>query len=84
MFRGATVIAIVALQESYCSKSKKKNGDGEAVGRSFWGEQWLFSPKNRFSQPTGDALRFELLLTNFIEFNKNTRLLSSNIYIFYI
>ena len=42
--------------ESYCSKSKKKIGDGEAIGVVFLCEQWLFWRKNRDSLTVGDAL----------------------------
>ena len=45
------IATVLSMSESYCSKSKKEFGDGEAVGGAFWGEQWLFSPKFKDSQP---------------------------------
>ena len=33
------------LVEKHCSNSNLKNGDGEVVGVSFWGEQWALLSK---------------------------------------
>ena len=45
--------------ESYCSKSKKKNGVAESLGRRFWGEQWFIWPKFGDAYIAGDALSLQ-------------------------